>query len=152
MLEYQSTGRVPLKAVRVIQEEASSLVRDWWRGRLGLDPSEEGRPATLSGRTPLFHQHGIPDEDDLFMAFADTAFILERLSDWSRRFKIKWRLKMNGEDWGAVDPSGFTRQLLDPMEKWARRVRVFASGRDTWFIPQDRRGELLVKHARRKEV
>jgi hypothetical protein len=59
---------------------------------------------------------------------------------------------MNDDDWGAVDPSGMTRPLLDQMGKWARRIRVFPSGRDAWFIPEERRSELLARHADRKDV
>ena len=139
-------------AARSILGEAGSIVRAWWGGVLGFDESEEGRPSTLSGRTALFHPSGIPDEDDLFMAFTDAAFILDRLADWAKRHTIKWRLRMHDEDWGAVDPGGLTQPLYGRMEKWARRVRVLASGRDAWFIPMDRRAEVLARHAGRKEV
>lgn len=152
MLEYESTGRVRASVSRAIVQDIAGIEREWWRGALGLDASDEGHPSILSGRTPLFHKAGIPDADDLFMAFADAAFILGRLAGWAKRHKIKWHVRMNGEDWGAVDPSGLTKPLIDQMGKWARRSGVFMNGRDTWFVPEDRRSELLARHARRKEV
>ena len=91
MLRYESAAKVGVSAVQSIIEEIGAIRRTWWRGALGLDPSEEGRPALLSGKTVLFHAHGIPDEDDVFMAFADAAFIVGRLSDWAKRYKIKYR-------------------------------------------------------------
>jgi hypothetical protein len=152
VLRYESAGKVGLSAIRSILDEIASIERSWWRGALGLDPSEDGRPAILSGKTTLFHAHGIPDEDDVFMAFADAAFILGKLADWAKRFKIKWRLRMNDEDWGAVDPTGLTKPLREQMGKWSGRARVFESGPATWAIPEDRRSGLLARYAGRKEV
>lgn len=125
-------------------------MRDWWRGPLGFDASDEEGPSILTGRTPLFHKSGIPDADDLFMAFADTAFILGRLAGWAKQHKIKWHLRMHDDDWGAVDPGGFTKPLTEQMGKWAHRLRIFPNGKDTWFIPEDRRAELLARHAGRR--
>jgi hypothetical protein len=150
VLEYETTGRVKSSAVSAIRADVAAIERDWWRGKLGIDASDEEHPAILSGRTPLFYKSGIPDDDDLFMSFADVAFILERLSGWSKRHKIKWHLRMHGEDWGAVDPSGLTKPLIDQMGKWAHRLKIFPSGRGTWFVPEDRRAELLARHAGRK--
>ncbi len=150
MLSYESTGRVKASSIRSIRKDVAEIKREWWRGALGFDATDEGRPSTLSGRTKLFHQGGIPDADDLFMAFADAAFLLERLAGWAKKHKIKWHVRMHDDDWGAVDPSGMTKPLLDQMGKWARRIKVFPSGRDTWFIPEDRRSELLTRHADRR--
>ena len=150
MLQYESTSRVKSSVVRAIREEIQAIERDWWKGALGFDAAEEDRPSTLTGRTPLFYQSGIPDSDDLFMAFSDSAFILGMLSGWSKKHKIKWHIRMHDEDWGAVDPSGLTKPLLDQMGKWAHRLKIFPNGRDTWFIPEDRRAELLARHAGRK--
>jgi hypothetical protein len=150
MLQYESTSRVKSSAVRAIREEIQAIERDWWKGALGFDAAEEDRPSTLTGRTPLFYQSGIPDSDDLFMAFSDSAFILGKLAGWSKKHKIKWHIRMHDEDWGAVDPSGLTKPLLDQMGKWAHRLKIFPNGRDTWFIPEDRRAELLARHAGRK--
>lgn len=152
MLQYESTSRVGASAVRAILKDIDGIERDWWRGAIGLDASDEGRPSILTGRTALFHKSGIPDADDLFMAFADAAFILGRLAGWAKRHKIKWHIRMNDEDWGAVDPSGLTKPLLEQMGKWAHRLKIFPSGRDTWFVPEDRRAELLARHAGRKDV
>jgi hypothetical protein len=152
MLQYESTGRVGASVARAINSDIGEINRAWWRGALGVDVSDEGRPSILSGRTPLFHKAGIPDEDDLFMAFADAAFILGRLGGWAKEHGIKWHVRMNAEDWGAVDPGGLTKLLLEQMGKWARRLKIFHSGRDTWFVPEDRREELLARHAGRKEV
>jgi hypothetical protein len=152
VLLYESAGKVGVSAIRCIFEEIGSIQRNWWRGTLGLDPSDEGRPAILSGETALFHAHGIPDEEDVFMSFADAAFILGRLAGWAKRFKIKWRIRMNGDDWGSVDPVGFTKPLRDQMAKWSGRARVFENGPGSWYIPEDRREALLARHSNRKEV
>ncbi|HLY09539.1 MAG TPA: hypothetical protein VKW04_09575 [Planctomycetota bacterium] len=152
MLRYESTRKVGLSAIRGMLEEIGAIRRTWWRGALGLDPAEEGRPAIVSGTTALFHAHGIPDGDDVFMAFADAAFIVERLAAWSKRYTIKWRLRMRDEDWGAVDPAGLTKPLRDQMRKWSGRAGVFESGSASWAIPEERRQALLARHADRKEV
>jgi hypothetical protein len=152
VLRYESAGKVGVAAVRGILGEIGAIRRTWWRGALGLDPSEEGRPAILSGRTALFHAHGIPDEDDVFMAFADAAFIVGKLAAWAKRHKIKWRLRMNDEDWGAVDPTGLTKPLREQMGKWSGRARVAENGPVSWFIPEERREALLARYAGRKEV
>lgn len=149
MLEYASTRKVSASAARKIQEDIGAIRRTWWRGAIGLEAEGAEAPALLSGSTPLFHGPGIPDEDDLFLAFADAAFIVERLADWSKRFTIKWRLTMNGDDWGAIDASGFSPMLLGQMEKWARRARVAAAGKGSWAVPEERRASLLRKYERR---
>jgi hypothetical protein len=150
MLHYESTSRVGVSAIRSIRKDLGQVDRDWWRGALGFDASDEEGPAVLSGRTALFHKSGIPDEDDLFMAFADAAFILGRLAGWAKTHKIKWHLRMHDEDWGAIDPTGFTKPLTEQMGKWAHRLKIFPSGRDAWFVPEDRRAELLARHAGRR--
>ena len=149
MLRYASTGKVGASAIRRIQEEIGGLRRPWWRGAIGLDVEETGQPAVLSGGTALFHAQGIPDEDDLFMAFADAAFILDRLADWAKRFRIKWHLRMNGDDWGAIDPTGRSGPLAGQMEKWARRARVSPAEGGAWIVDEDRRAGLLRRHAGR---
>jgi len=152
VLSYESVAQVKPSAIHVITREIDALSRVWWRGAFGLDASEEERPAILSGRTALFHGSAIPDGDDVFMAFADAAFILELLEDWSTRFRIKWRIRMHDEDWGAVDPTGMTRPLRDQMAKWSGRAGVYQTGKLGWSVPEERRAELLVRHAGRKEV
>ena len=153
MLRYESAGKVGLSAIRHILEEIGAIRRTWWHGAIGLDPAEDDRPAILSGKTALFHGHGrIPDEDDVFMAFADAAFIVEKLAAWAKRHKIKWRIRMHDEDWGAVDPVGMTRPLREQMGKWSGRAKVFETGPVSWAIPEERRQGLLAKYAGRKEV
>src|SRR5436190_23573060 len=117
MLQYESTAKVRASSARTILEDIAGIERDWWRGALGIDASNEDRPAILSGRTALFHKGGIPDADDLFMAFTDAEFILRQLIAWSKKHTIKWHVRMNDEDWGAVDPSGLTKPLIEQMGK-----------------------------------
>jgi hypothetical protein len=151
MLRYESTSRLKPSVIRAIQKDVQATERDWWKGALGFDAADDDEhPSTLSGRTALFYKTGIPDAEDLFMAFADAAYILGRLAGWSKQHKIKWHIRMHDDDWGAVDPSGFTKPLADQMGKWAHRLKIFPNGRDTWFIPEDRRAELLARHAHRK--
>lgn len=152
MLQYESAGRVGVAAARAILREIDGLDRTWWRGGLGIEAAQNDRPSILSGRTPLFHRHGIADAEDLLMAFADSVFILARLAVWAKRYKVKWRVRMNDEDWGAVDPGGMTPPLLEQMTKWARRVGVAQNDPGSWLIPEDRRSELLARHAGRKDV
>ena len=146
MIRYESTGRVGVSSARKIQKEVGAIRRPWWNGALGFDVDEIDQPVVLSGSTPLFRARGIPDGDDVFMAFADAAFVLERLSDWSRRFKIKWHIGMNDDDWGSIDPSGFSRPLLGQMNKWARRARAAPAGDGTWSVSGERHEELFRKH------
>lgn len=152
MLRYESAGKVGVAAIHHILEEVAEIKRDWWIGTLGLDPDsdDEDKPAVLSGKTALFHvRTSIPDEDDVFMAFADAAFIVEKLAHWSKRYKIKWKLRMYDEDWGAIDPTGLTKPLREQMGKWGHRAKVFESGPASWSIDEDRRAALLAKHSSR---
>ena len=146
MIEYASTGRVGVSAALKIQEEVAAIRRPWWRGALGFDADPSDGPVFLSGQTPLFHAGGIPDEDDLFMAFADASFIVAQLAAWAKRFKIKWHLRMNGEDWGAIDATGLTRPLLKQMAKWARRVGAVETERGVWGVSDERLEGLARKH------
>lgn len=146
MIRYSSTGKVRASAAEKIQAEVGSIRRRWWQGALGFDPGEIDGPVVLSGAVPLFRAGGIPDEDELFMAFADAAFILERLEGWSKRFRIKWHIHMNGDDWGAVDPTGLSRPLLDQMEKWARRAGAASLGKGRWAVSAERHAALDRKH------
>ena len=150
MLEYASTRKVSASAARKIQVDIGAIRRIWWRGAIGLEGGGSDAPSILSGSTPLFHAQGIPDEDDLFLAFSDAAFIVGRLADWSKRFTIKWHLAMNGDDWGAIDASGLSPQLLGQMEKWARRAGVAPAGKGSWAIPEERRAALLRKYETRR--
>src|SRR5215468_8239367 len=70
MLQYETTGRARPSAIRAILKEIDGIERDWWRGALGFDVSDDAGPSILSGKTALFHKSGIPDDEDLFMAFA----------------------------------------------------------------------------------
>lgn len=146
MLTYETTGKVGASAARIIVREARAIHRPWWREGLGFDAGEVAAPVVLRGRAALFHKHGVPDEDDLFMAFADAVFILERLRDWASRFKVKWHLQMNGDDWGAIDPTGYSRVLMGHMEKWAARAGVPAYTRSTWKVSEERRAELAARY------
>jgi hypothetical protein len=149
MLRYSSTSRVRRAQVRAILAEAASIERAWWHGGIGFDADDGTAPTVLAGATPLFHRSGVADEDDLFLAFADAALILERLADWARRFTLKWSLRMHDEDWGAIDPSGPTGPLLEAMGKWARRVGAAPAGKGRWRIDEGRRAVLLERYAGR---
>jgi hypothetical protein len=149
MLHYASTSRLGEGAIRSLCAEAAAIERDWWRGGLGFET--DGARGVLSGSTPLFHRSaGIPDADDLFLAFADAVFILDRLAAWAKSRKVKWAIRMHDEAWGAVDPSGCTVPLLDQMDKWAGRVGALRPGRGQWEVDEARRAELLARHAGRR--
>ena len=150
MIRYESAGRVGVSAVRAILEEVGALERRWWRGGMGFDVEGTERPQVLRGRTPLFRPGGVPDEDDLFMAFGDALFIVQHLADWAGRFKVKWRIWMNDEDWGAVDPGGLTRPLVEQMDKWAGRVGAARSGTRDWRVSDDRRAALWERYGARR--
>lgn len=149
MLFYESTGRVGRSATESMLREIGGIEREWWRASLALEAREAGRPSVLAGQTRLFHRTGIPDDVDLLMAFGDALFILDRLTAWAARFKIKWHLRMNDEDWGAIDPGGWTKPLQDQMRKWAARVGLPRTDRDRWSVPEDQRAELLRLYAGR---
>lgn len=150
MLEYETTGKVGASAARIVAREARAIQRPWWRQALGFDVGDVQQPLILSGRTELFHKQGVPDVDDLFMAFADTVFILERLRDWAARFKLKWHLRMNKEEWGTIDPTGYSKPLLNQMDKWAAKVGLPACARGTWKIPEEKRAALAARYAGRR--
>jgi hypothetical protein len=152
VIQYASTAKVSVSAARKIQEEIGAIHRAWWRGAIGVDAEETDRPAVLSGATPVFHKTGVPDEDDLFMAFADASFILAHLDRWAKRFKIKWHIRMNDEDWGSIDATGLSRPLLDQMEKWARRVGAVEIEKGTWVTPGERLEEMLQKYKDRLTI
>jgi hypothetical protein len=152
MLSYESTSKIRPAVAKTLRAEIAAIQRDWWRAPLGITGAEDGFPGFLAGRTALFHAHVKPEQDDLFMAFSDAAFILERLAAWSKEHKIKWHLRMREDDWGAVDPSGLTRPLVDQMQKWSRRAGVFAAGKQSWAVDEARREALLARHAGRKAI
>jgi hypothetical protein len=83
------------------------------------------------------------------MAFADASFIVARLAAWAKRFGIKWHLRMNGDEWGAIDATGLTRPLLNQMVKWARRVGAVELGRGAWEVSGERLEQLVRKYQRR---
>ncbi len=118
MLEYETANRVRAADAKRIVEEALALQREWWRGPLAFDDPPEVKPAILSGAAPLFHHQGVSDEDDLFMAFADVVYLVERLAGWASRFNLKWILRMNGEAWGTIDSVGCGAALLKEMRRW----------------------------------
>ena len=145
MLSYESTGKIGVSAARIIFRECIAVERNWWIGALGIEPSEIERPTELRGETALFGRAGASDDEDLFMAFADAVFILEHLGQWWSRFKIKRHLRMNGDDWGAIDPSGRTGALVSQMDKWAGRAKVAWSSRGKWVVDEDRRADILSR-------
>jgi hypothetical protein len=146
MLRYSTAARVGEGAARRILEAAAALRRDWWKDPLGLDRTGD---RTLEGRSALFHSGGIPDADDLFMAFADAVFILERLGAWAREERLKWRFTMHDDDWGALDPSGPDPVLRRALDKWAGRVRAERLPKGRYAVSEERRAGLLARHADR---
>lgn len=145
MLRYETTGKVRAAAARTILEEAGAIDRAWWNGGIGFEADEPGGPVELAGRTPLFRA-GVPVQDDLFMAFADMAVIVGRLADWAKRFRLKWRLTMNGDDWGAIDSTGPTPPLLGQLKKWSKRAKVAPAGKGEWVVPEVRKAEILARY------
>lgn len=147
MLSYETTSQVGISAARIILREARAVERAWWKGGLGFDAEAVERPLVLSGKTPLFGRSGASDPDDLYMAFADALFILERLEQWSARFKVKWRLHMHDEDWGTIDPGGISRPLRTHLDKWAGRAKVEFSSKGRWVVDEKRRAEIAARHS-----
>lgn len=145
MLRYETTGKVKAAAARTILAEAAAIDRAWWNGGLGFETDEAEEPVELSGKTALFRA-GVPMEDDLLMAFADMLLIVERLTDWAERFRLKWHLTMNGDDWGAVDSTGPTPPLKGQLKKWSKRAKVAPTGK-AWAVSEERRKEILSRHA-----
>ncbi|HYE97334.1 MAG TPA: hypothetical protein VEJ18_00420 [Planctomycetota bacterium] len=145
MFRYESASKVGVSPARAILSETAAIERAWWNGALGFDVDDPEHPVVLQGGVKLFRSD-VTMEDDLFLAFADMAAIVERLIDWAARYKVKWRLHMHDEDWGTIDPQGISQQLLDQLEKWAKRAKVVSSGKAKWFIPEARREELLARH------
>jgi hypothetical protein len=145
MLRYETASKVGASAARAILAEAAELKREWWNGGIGFENDEPSVPEVLKGATPLFRSN-VPLEDDLFMAFGDMSAIADLLIDWAARFGVKWRLDMNGEDWGAIDPTGPSQVLIDQLTKWSKRAKVPSAGKARWLIPDTRRRDLSQKH------
>jgi hypothetical protein len=117
---------------------------------VGFETEEAEFPQVLVGRAPLFHPSGIPEEDDLLMALSDAAFVLARLEDWASRFGVKWQVQMHDERWGSIDPTGCSKELLDQMNKWARRCGVPARPRGGWAVPASRENEVRARYPGRR--
>jgi hypothetical protein len=150
MLRFESTGKVGVGSTRKILAECAAIRRPWWRGPMGFETEEAEFPQVLAGRAPLFHPAGVSEEDDLLMALADAAFVLGRLGDWASRFGVKWDVQMHRERWGSIDPTGFSRDLLDQMNKWARRSGVLPQPRGGWVVPPSRQDEVRTRHPGRR--
>jgi hypothetical protein len=148
MLAYESASKVGVAAVKAILAEAAGVERAWWNGAIGFEIVEAPKaPDVLKGGTPLFRP-GVPLEDDLFMSFGDMAAIVELLAGWAERFGVKWRLRMDDEDWGTIDPTGPSQVLLDQLKKWSRRAKVPEAGKAKWMIPDTRRRDIASRHPR----
>jgi hypothetical protein len=123
-LDYRTTAAIPPHIKLAIEGEAAQLAappHGWWTEPLYFfDPGEgDGR---LYGSTKIFligystddggYMEVDPDEDSL-MAYRDTCFILERLTEWSRKHGVSWEVDCAGEPIGAISKGQWDRQLRE---------------------------------------
>jgi hypothetical protein len=132
-LDYRTNAAVPSHLQLAIQSEAAQIAapsHGWWSESLYFfDPSE--RDGRLYGSAKIFligysNNDGTyvevdPDEDSL-MAYRDTCFILEILSEWSRKHGVSWEVACAGEPIGAIKKG-----------QWDSQLREYVDGMKTSF-------------------
>lgn len=158
---YRTLGPVKAETRAAIFAEVEKLKssRDWWKGTLILNDVDQG---VLEGDTDLFHLiYKLPDgimvdvetiEDDT-MSYRDMVFILDRLSEWSLKYQLRWVIAFAGSEMGTIEQGkkseslrGFLAQYGTPALKGQER-----------FDPTDPQLEqkavvILKKHAARKQA
>ena len=106
-LSYTSVGKLSPAIKEQILTDVNSIERDWIvESIVFFDDSSQTTPMT--GDTKLF----TPDPADCAAAGADAQFIIEKLSEWSRRHQISWSLNIAGADLGLVDGEEVDPKIL----------------------------------------
>src|SRR5262245_11495856 len=152
-----SSGILGYTTIEPVQESVAAQVvaaagvlmqkRDWWAEPLSVAQDEKSKK--LIGDTRLFLgdyslPNGgyvvVPQDEEFLLVWGDAKFIVARLSEWSAKFNLSWRLEMDGNEVGEItggQPSPRLIQLLDGIYS--------VSNISPNHIP-----ELLKKHAARK--
>ena len=117
-LTYQPLEASTPEATTQIFEEAQKVAedREWW-----CEPLFFLSPESLDGATKIFlpgYSTGdggyveVDAEEDSLMAAYDTQFILDTLTQWSKRFQINWAIGIDGDEIGIVSAEGPDPMLL----------------------------------------
>ncbi len=117
-LTYQPLEPPSVDSANQIFEEAQEIVegREWWCEPLYFLSRER-----LDGSTKIFLPGYSTDDggymevdavEDSLMAAYDTQFILDTLTQWSKRFQINWAIGIDGDEIGMVSANGPDAMLL----------------------------------------
>lgn len=111
-LDYSTVDPVDPTTSAAIMEHVARIVgkRDWWCEPINFFESGEN-DGRLYGGNKIFlpgYSTGsgsyveVDPDDDSFMAWRDTRFILDLLGEWSKQFGISWTVSCAGEPVGVV--------------------------------------------------
>ena len=56
-------------------------------------------------------------DDDSLMAYRDTCFILEKLTEWSRKHSLAWQVDCAGEPIGTISNGQWDQKLREYVEE-----------------------------------
>jgi hypothetical protein len=132
-LDYRTTAAVPPHLKAAIEAEAQQLTapaHGWWTEPLHFFDPGEG-DGLLYGSTKIFligystndgGYMGVDPDEDSFMAYRDTCFILERLREWGQKHGVSWEVDCAGEPIGAICKG-----------QWDHNLREYVDGMKTSF-------------------
>jgi hypothetical protein len=148
-LSYETIEPVlPYVATQLVAE-AAALAReyDWWCEPLKIAANASGR---LGGTTRMFLGRYLPksgaevievvDDEEWLMIWSDVTFVIARLSLWSLKYQLNWKLSSEG------DPVG---KILNGTQD--ERISTFVQGlRSVSSLADDQVAVISHKYASRK--
>jgi len=148
-LSYDTIEPVPPSVAAQVVAETVALARDhdWWCEPLKIAANGSGR---LSGTTKMFLGRYLPkggadvieiaDDEEWLMIWSEVTFVIARLSLWSLKYQLNWKLSSEG------DPIG---KILNGTQD--ERVSTFVQGlRSVSSLADDQVAEVSRKYASRK--
>lgn len=154
-LSYTSKAKVDAATRKAVLADAGSIQRDWWCESFAFfdDPkakrklSGDSKLMLLGYTTPKGKFVDVDPEDDLLMAAREVAFIVQRLSLWSKNFEIDWLIEES--------EMGLSGTITDgkPDASTKKIVETFASMADAEDVQDEasdqRAAKILKKHKAR---
>lgn len=129
-LDYHTTAAVADDVKEAIEAESQELAppHDWWAEGLNFFDSgeDDGR---LYGGTKIFlvgysidggGYVEVDADDDSLMAYRDTCFILDKLTEWSRKHGIAWQIDCVGEPIGTISKGQWDQSLRAYVDEMKR--------------------------------
>jgi hypothetical protein len=131
-LTYRSSEPVSPFVAQEVERQSIQLqdAFDWWCEPIQFYARREdghisgfskimlGDYSTATGEVVV-----VDPDDDSFMAWRDTVYIIEQLGRWSATFNITWHLDLYGDDLGTITPSGPSLNLKEHLSSLKRRVQ-----------------------------